>query len=141
MIKKVLLVLGLVLVLQLLWVPAGFAAPLWPPHHGGHGGPWHTVQWGETLSSIGWRYGVSSYAICAANGLANCNFIYAGQRLRIPGGGPGPVSPCSAYHTVRWGENLTWIANWYGVSPWSIGRANGIQNPDWIYAGQTLCIP
>jgi LysM repeat protein len=139
MIKKVLLVLSLVLVLQLLWVPVGLAAPPAPGYAPGYAGTWHVVRWGETLSGIGWRYGVSAYAICAANGLANCNFIYAGQRLWIPG--RGPVSPCAAYHTVRWGENLSWIASWYGVNAWRIARANGIYNLNQVYAGQTLCIP
>jgi nucleoid-associated protein YgaU len=29
----------------------------------------------------------------------------------------------------------------YGVSTYAIARANGIWNPDWIYAGQMLVIP
>jgi hypothetical protein len=78
--RKVLLILGLVLLVQLLWVSASQAAP---PESGGF---WHRVRYGETLSTIGWQYGVNPYSICAANGLGNCNYIWTGQMLWIPRG-------------------------------------------------------
>ncbi len=53
----------------------------------------HTVQRGETLSSIAWRYGVTVWDIAAANGIGNPNFIYVGQRLVIPGAQPTPPAP------------------------------------------------
>lgn len=49
-----------------------------------YGPTYHRVRWGETLSSIGRLYGVNAYAIARANGLANPNYIYAGQVLLIP---------------------------------------------------------
>ncbi len=141
---KWLLVIGLVLLLQALWVPASQAAPPisgW----GWDGGFWHRVAWGESLSTIGWRYGVNPYTICAVNGLANCNFVYAGQLLWIPASwGTGccvSPGPCAAYYTVRWGDTLSGIARWYGVNAWAIARANRIYNLNQIYAGQRLCIP
>jgi LysM repeat protein len=140
--RKVLLIVGLVLLLQVLWVPATLAAPPAPryaPDWGG-GGFWYTVQWGDSLSSIGWRYGVSPWSICSANGLYNCNYIYAGQALWIPGGG-GSGAGCVAYHTVMWGQTLSGIAGWYGVGAWRIAQANGIYNMNHIRAGQVLCIP
>ena len=140
--RKAVLIVGLVLLLQLLLVPATLAAPPAPGYAPGSGGFWHRVSWGESLSTMGWTYGVNPYAICAANGLANCNYVYAGQMLWIPGGGgPGPVGPCAANHRVSWGQTLTGIANWYGVSIWHLARANGIYNLNRLYAGQTLCIP
>jgi hypothetical protein len=48
------------------------------------GPTYHRVRYGETLSSIGRLYGVNPYAIARANGLANPNYIYAGQMLLIP---------------------------------------------------------
>jgi LysM repeat protein len=48
------------------------------------GGVWYTVRWGDTLSSIAWRYGKTVWAIVQANDIANPNWIYAGQRLYIP---------------------------------------------------------
>ena len=45
----------------------------------------HYVRWGDTLSNISWRYGVSVWAIARANGITNLNLIWRGQRLLIPG--------------------------------------------------------
>jgi len=47
----------------------------------------HVVQRGEILARIAARYGTTVQAIVNANGLRNANFIYVGQRLRIPGKG------------------------------------------------------
>jgi LysM repeat protein len=69
-----------------------------------------------------------------------------GQVLRIPGGGTGGLPtvvppPGYLYHTVRPGENLFRIGLAYGVRWISIAEANGIINPNQIYAGQVLKIP
>jgi LysM repeat protein len=48
----------------------------------------------------------------------------------------GPI-----YHCVRRGETLSSIGRLYGVNPYAIARANGIPNPNCIYAGQMLRIP
>lgn len=138
--RKLTLVVGLVLLLQLVLVPASSAAP--PPS----GGFWHTVRWGESLSSIGRLYGVNPYTLCSVNGLRNCNYVWAGQALWIPTSYgpypyPYPYPGCIAYHTVAWGETLHGIGRWYGVSPWAIASANHIYNLNLIYAGRTLCIP
>ncbi len=134
--RKLMLIVGLVLLLQVLvLVPVSSAAP--PPS----GGFWHTVRWGETLFSIGRLYGVNPYTICSVNGLSNCNYIWAGQSLWIPAAVPPAPPGCSRTHTVVWGETLHGIGRIYGVSPWTIAAANGIYNLNLIYAGQALCIP
>lgn len=136
--RKVLLVLGLVLLLQVALVPASSAAS---PEGAGF---WHKVRHGETLFSIGRMYHVNAYTICYANGLRNCDHIYAGQSLWIPdSSGPRPPHQCmcATYHTVRYGQTLYSIARHYGVSPWAIAQCNGIYNLNRIYAGQRLCIP
>jgi hypothetical protein len=48
----------------------------------------------------------------------------------------GPI-----YHYVRYGETLSSIGRLYGVNPYAIARANGLANPNCIYAGQVLLIP
>lgn len=138
--RKVILILGLVLLLQLALVPVSSAGP--PPS----GGFWHYVRYGETLFSIGRLYGVNAYTICSVNGLGNCNYIWAGQSLWIPGyvypgPYPGPYPGCVAYHKVLHGQTLYGISRIYGVSAWAIASANGIYNLNLIYAGQRLCIP
>lgn len=44
---------------------------------------YYAVKYGDTVSSIAYRYGTSTNNIVRLNGLANANYIYAGQRLRI----------------------------------------------------------
>jgi LysM repeat protein len=112
-------------------------------------GFYYTVQRGDTLSGIAYRFGTTVQAIMAANGLANANYIYVGQRLLIPGRsqpptGPTPVPPPAStgcYHTVQRGESLSTIARLYGVNPYDIARSNGIVYPYVVYVGQRLLIP
>ena len=44
----------------------------------------HRVGAGETLSEICAQYGVDPQAVAMMNGLANANFLYVGQQLRMP---------------------------------------------------------
>jgi LysM repeat protein len=104
----------------------------------------HVVRCGETLSGIAFRYGVNMWAIVQANGIRNPNCIYVGQRLVIPYGGSsrgGGCASCGTYYTVRCGDTLSGIAWRFGVNMWAIANANGLRNPNCIYAGQRLYIP
>jgi len=104
----------------------------------------HVVQWGETLSGIAWRYGLTVQALMEANHLAH-DKLYAGQSLVIPTNTtdvPAEVSDSGSIdHVVRRGENLSSIAGLYGVSVPTIMQANGLWNADFIYTGQQLAIP
>jgi LysM repeat protein len=53
----------------------------------------------------------------------------------------GPPTPGETVHVVQWGEALALIASRYGVTVEAIMDANGLSNPDQIYAGQRLIIP
>lgn len=44
-------------------------------------------------------------------------------------------------HTIVWGDTLARLAARYGSTVGAIAQANGIANPDLIYAGDTLIIP
>ncbi len=45
------------------------------------------------------------------------------------------------WYRVGWGDTLSSIARNTGVNAWAIAQANGLANPNCIYAGQTLWIP
>ena len=104
----------------------------------------HIVRAGETLESIAAQYGVTVDDIAEANGLESTDLIYVDQRLIIPATGPtstpGPTST-GRTHVIQAGENLTWIANEYGVAIEALMRANDITDADTIYIGQVLIIP
>ncbi|MBI3240722.1 MAG: LysM peptidoglycan-binding domain-containing protein [Chloroflexi bacterium] len=52
-----------------------------------------------------------------------------------------PPGPTPVVHTVEVGENLTLIAQRYGVTVEAIVRANNLRNADSIFVGQQLIIP
>ena len=105
----------------------------------------HVVQRGETLSQIAQRYGTTVSALMQANGLGNANFIWWGQRLRIPGSysAPSPSTPSTTqgYHIVQRGETLSQIARRYGTTVSALMQANGLGNANFIWWGQRLRIP
>lgn len=102
----------------------------------------HTVRAGETLSGISDLYDVTVSVIVELNDIPDPNNLVVGQRLRLPEGtlvseqedAPGP-------YTVQPGDTLSAIAVTYGVSINDLMAANGISDPDSIFAGQELRIP
>ncbi len=125
---------------------------------------YYVVRHGDTLASIAYRYGMSTWAIARANGIWNPNYIYAGQVLYIPCAGcwyppqppcpgcpwppsphpapqpmPGPIYRCM--YRVQYGDSMSAIAYRLGVDVWTLARANNIYNLNWIYAGQWLRVP
>ncbi|MCD9028468.1 LysM peptidoglycan-binding domain-containing protein [Luteimonas sp. BDR2-5] len=108
----------------------------------GGGGRTHTIQYGESLSGIASRYGVSVQQLMSANPqIRNPDVIYPGDRLALPGGSGGSGGGARS-HTVQSGESLSAIASRYGVSVGQITAANPqVRNPDMIYPGDRLSIP
>jgi LysM repeat protein len=131
----------------------------------------HTVQRGEHLAQIARLYNVSVDQLLTANNITNANTIYPGQELQIwtsdiapveqpaetaaPEAAPEVVEAVETtseiiptpdtqqvvMHTVAPGEYLSRIAQNYGVSWTMVAEANGISNPNNIYAGMQLVIP
>jgi len=102
----------------------------------------HIVQWGESLTIIAGRYGVTAASIAQANGLYNPNFIYAGQSLVIPTGAAptAPSGPTGTY-VVQRGDTLNILAARFGTTATQLASINGLWNPNFIYVGQVLKVP
>lgn len=102
---------------------------------------YYTVQPGDSLSRISRRYGVSVSSLAAANGLRWNSWVYAGQRLTIPGGSSPAPAPTTGAYVVRAGDTLTSIALRHGISASQLATANGLYWNSWVYVGQRLSIP
>ncbi|MEZ4706626.1 MAG: LysM peptidoglycan-binding domain-containing protein [Caldilineaceae bacterium] len=116
----------------------------------------HSVQYGESLSIIAARYGVSAQALANANGIYNVNMIRVGQVLVIPGVAqprqstysapashtyaPAPAASYCGGYVVRAGDTLYGVARRYGVDISIIRQYNGLYS-DMIRVGQCLVIP
>lgn len=104
----------------------------------------HVVVAGDTLSEIAAAYGTDVETLRADNGITG-NLIRIGQRLYVGGGTrPAAAAPSGGSrqsYVVKQGDNLSRIAQSFGVSVESILRVNQIANPRLIVPGQTLLIP
>ena len=123
--KKFLQIIIVGVVMQIAIVSTVYAAPhLGGEPGGGHPGDgrcdsYHTVQYGETLYSIGRYYGLDPHELAKANGLYNPDHIYEGQTLYIPCGhgyqpqpkpphhDPGQYSYGYQYPSVGYGYDFT----------------------------------
>lgn len=107
----------------------------------------HAVQAGESLSLLARRYLGSARRwpeiyYLNSHKIANPQWIYPGQRLAIPAGGPR----AGARYLVRSGDTLWTIARREtgdGAAWPAIYQANRsrIADPHWIYPGQSLMVP
>jgi LysM repeat protein len=123
----------------------------------------YMIQRGDTISKIAARFGVTTQAVLAANGLGWSSIIYGGQTITIPAGGSAPLSvqtvssvtpvtpvaaapaapvpAASTSYTVRSGDTISSISKSTGVPVSSILAANALGASSIIYAGRTLVIP
>ncbi len=118
----------------------------------------HKVQPGETLRSIAEVYGTTPEQLALLNEITDPDTIFVGQVLSITGElppennvssqtvsaenspPPAPSVP-NLIHTIQRGETLFRIATSYGLTVNDLARANNINDPTLIFAGQQLIIP
>lgn len=94
----------------------------------------YTVRQGDSIYSIGRRFGVSPQRIADDNMLQNPEQLVVGQTI--------VVVTDAIRHTVAPGETLFTLARRYGTTVGRILEANPeITNPASIYPGQSIIIP
>ncbi len=127
---------------------------------GAFSAPYYTIASGDTLYSIGKRFGVSVAALQNVNDIANPNRISAGAKLVVPGSSDsnddgdkgwsghdkGPDDNArgtfsAPHYTIASGDSLTSIGERFGVSVAALQKVNRIANPNRISAGAKLVIP
>ena len=93
----------------------------------------YVTRTGDTLFSVGARFGVPPTRLAAENGLLPDATLAVGQALVI--------LTAETVHTVREGETLAGIAAAFGVSVRALYRNNpALHGLPTLYPGQTLVI-
>ena len=90
----------------------------------------YKVQKGDTLTSIGRRFGLPATVVAAQNKIPDPNNIVVGQELRI--------QPGARVHVVDKGESFWGIGRRYGLTPERLAALNGKTTRDTIYPGDIL---
>jgi len=122
----------------------------------------YTVAYGDTLSSIAARFGVSTMDLARVNNIVNPDLVRRGQVLDIPeSGNPTPEPTASSTSTatatatmaaptatpqphlyqVQPGDNLYRISIKLNVPISALIEANGIYDANRIFVGQILIVP
>ena len=107
----------------------------------------YVVVEGDTVSGIAARYGLSTAAVLAQNGLGWSATIFPGQQLSLGAATPVtttvPAQPSSeiARYTVTTGDTISGIAEAHGLSAQSVLSANGLDSQSLIFPGQVITLP
>lgn len=112
----------------------------------------HTVQAGESLTSIARKYNTTIQDVSALNGMSVTDGVLIGQKLKVPAG-IKPVATASKAepkvepkatqikYTVASGDSLTSVASKYNVSIEELAKANNLSTDAGLIRGKTLIIP
>jgi len=106
-----------------------------------------TVKDGETLSEIADRHGMSVNELVRLNDLSNADHVETGSTLRVKASavassgaadGPSSYRKGASQHVVQPGENLSSIAEGYGVPMSRLVAINGLQDANHVEVGMRL---
>ena len=101
----------------------------------------HTIAAGETLYSIGVKYGVKAQQIIDCNPALDPNSLPIGTQLRIPDTQIPTEDNNFIYHRIEKGETLYALCNKYNMLQDKIMAANDAINWQALQVGQVVAIP
>lgn len=106
----------------------------------------YVVQAGDTVSDIAGRFGLSTPAVLAMNGLSWNSLIFPGQVLQLtdaPAKAAATPAPAThdGFYIVVAGDTVSGISARFGVTTQAVLDANGLGWRSIIYPGQQLRIP
>jgi LysM repeat protein len=141
--QRILVKIAKVFLLGLLFVALGSTAALADENV-------HIVQPGDTLSLIARKYNTNIETLIRLNSLSNANFVWAGQRLILPGDvATNTENPSNsraedldtATYVVKPGDTLQSIAVAHRVSLAWLVEQNRINPGQRLSAGRELTVP
>lgn len=98
----------------------------------------YLVRRGDTLWGIAQMYRTSVARLAAMNNISDPNLIYPGEILQVSSS--GSTGDVGRTYVVRYGDTLSGIARRYSTTVSQLAAANGIENPNLIYAGEVLTV-
>lgn len=109
----------------------------------------YVVVEGDTISSIGGRFGLSTASVLALNGLGWSSLIFPGQKLTLTtAAAPPAVAPAKpsvaaeiTRYRVKTGDTISGIAAAHGLSTAAVLSANGLGRASIIFPGQAIVLP
>lgn len=101
----------------------------------------HIIASGETLYSIGVRYGVKAEEIIAANQALDVNALPIGTPIRIPDSVLPTEDDAFIYHRIANGETLFALCNMYDMLKENIIKYNTTVDWNALAVGQIIAIP
>lgn len=114
----------------------------------------HTVQAGDSLTSVARKYNTTVQDVAALNGLSVTDGILIGQKLKVPANIKAvattpktetatarPASNSTVKYTIASGDSLTSVAAKYNVSIEALAAANNMSTDAGLIRGKTLVIP
>jgi len=97
----------------------------------------YIVQPGDTLEGISVEFSVPIAEIIKENNLENIYYLKTGMELKIP------IVQSSAFNTyiVKRGDTIYSLAKNKEIDPTLLANINGLDNKDYLYAGQQILLP
>lgn len=107
-----------------------------PPPRDEPRGQRYTVQAGDTLGDIAFRFGTTVPVLLRRNRLEDSDVLQVGQELWIP-----TPSAADTRYEVQVGDTLWRIAEEAGTTVEELVRLNDIRTPHLIFPGERLRLP
>lgn len=98
----------------------------------------HTVKAGETLSGIARKYGLTEKKIMDLNKINTANYLYLGQKIKLPSKKILITKEATNFHNVTRGDTLNSISFKYQISQHKLKEINNLTNADYLYLGQRI---
>jgi LysM repeat protein/flagellar hook assembly protein FlgD len=101
----------------------------------------YIVVSGDTLWKIASKFNTTSSEIVTLNNLDPNQYLYVGQKLKVPAPASQPEQQATTTYTVVSSDTLWKIAQKFGVTAQAIVDANKLNPSAYLYVGQKLIIP